>query len=304
MEYINIAGDQYDHYAASWMYEVDNVLLQLKLLFLSTYIMDYAIPSECEHFKEVIALDPETFEFIWIFNTMIAKLKWRYELALGSKEKFVPPGRILPKTVRTFNKGPKRMFMDDQRCHDLMTVTMREAAIVESYRRNAARVRMRMKPCRTKYTGICTQEYEKYLTWANTTLAKEINLPLDLARCIVGYVILDDFEHFEAVIHVDSTLFSFVFGWNDIRCRPNWHQDKISGQPYVPMERIFPSTVADFNDDILVMINVTLALAMYGNSGNFGRKVVCAQFRQNAARLTSNEYPIGKIHKSRTSVPT
>ncbi len=292
-ENTKVAKCEYERYMSRLYHKLISILWELLSNELICYIVDYGILDKCEHFEMVIQVDPETFAFVWIYNRMLARRNWAHDLQPRSK--FISPEHISHAAVRSFNDGPLKMLKLAEFHGDAGLIEHKgEGFIISAFKQGAARI-CKPKSGRKKYANICTQEYAKYLNWMTLRLLELILFPREVVLCIIGYAILDECEHFEATIRIDATLFSFVFGWNDIHHKPEWYKEATSRGKYVYLVRISPGTMKQFNDNVMTMMNETLALAMYGNSETVGRKKVCIQFRENASRLLDKAWPIGMI---------
>jgi len=147
--------------------------------------------------------------------------------------------------------------------------------------------------------GICDVEYNTYRTWIFANLIPILTdvVPAVLAECIAEYTILDDVEHFEAVILADRRDdFAAIWAWNTYRAQVNHVH---SGQPmrtFEPPIHILSGTRLGFNEDLYGIIS---SIVIYGvfKFHEFDlinvHRTLCSQFHKNAEYIRNAQYPIG-----------
>jgi hypothetical protein len=140
-----------------------------------------------------------------------------------------------------------------------------------------------------KYADICTDEYNIYVKWLREQLHPLVGsvIQADVVACVIDYSIPSDLEHFEAVIRADPKQFSFVWNWNK-----RWRCEKELPPCDDLSVRMEMETMEDFNNNIALVVNTTLALGIYGDSDNIGVENVCEQFRANAATIRNISHVI------------
>lgn len=141
---------------------------------------------------------------------------------------------------------------------------------------------------REENKNVAGDEYGKYCKAVSNLMSKILTklFPQQIGLITAGYALLDECEHFEAVINHDPKIFKFVWIYNEFLAWRNWAHDCPHTKTFIMPEHIMPGSVLTFNEGPWRMQQLA---AKYGEQGEIfeysSEGYVIRSFRYNASIL-------------------